>query len=441
MTAFRPTAPGWAVRDSVSLAPTDPTGPLAGASIAVKDLFDVPGRVSSFGCEAWRRSHPPAQRLAPLLADLLGAGAGVAGLAKLDQLAYALSGTVGEGDPPVNPRHPDRITAGSSSGSAAAVAGGEATLGLGTDTVGSIRVPAAACGIFGLRPSHGHLDVDGVLPLAPSLDVPGLLAARAAPLRAALEVVTAATAGGPGHGRDPFRRVLLPVDLIAEVDADTGRAVSAVAEQVAARVGCTVEPVEVLAVCDARAADLLARCQAREVWRTHGPWLQVWLGELADDVRERVERARTLAGSPPGERRSDRVRLRRLRQRCLDLTAGGTLVVMPVTPGPAPRRDAGTSGMGPFRAFAYRAALPASVCGAPQVVAPARCPSGELVGVGLLTAPGEDRGLLDLLTAVWADRPWIDVAPVAQGDDRRAAQPRDDVRSRAAERRRPSATW
>ena len=186
-----PPAACW-VPDSVSLRATSP-GPLDNVTVPVKDMTSVAGHVSSFGHPRWRATHGPGEENAPVLSGLLAAGASVAGLAKLDQLAYSLIGNAGEGAAPLNSRYPSRFTGGSSSGPAAAVAAGLTEAGLGTDTAGSIRVPAAACGLFGFRPTHGLVSTRGVLPLAPSFDVVGVLARRAAPLGQVMEVLLASS--------------------------------------------------------------------------------------------------------------------------------------------------------------------------------------------------------------------------------------------------------
>ena len=139
------------VPDSFAVAATG-SGVLDGRTLAVKDMFAIEGHVSSFGLARWRATHSAAAGTAPVIQALLAAGASIAGLAKLDQIAWSIVGNVGEGTPPLNPVYPDRFTCGSSSGPASAVAAGLAEIGIGSDTGGSIRAPAAACGLFGLRP-------------------------------------------------------------------------------------------------------------------------------------------------------------------------------------------------------------------------------------------------------------------------------------------------
>src|SRR5947209_10835611 len=191
------------VPNSRELAPTG-TGPLSGVRTVLKDCLAVAGHQSSFGHPRWRETHAAANCDAEIVSRLRHAGAEVVGLVKMDQLAYSIVGNAVEGEPPVNSYDPACFCGGSSSGSASAVAGGMAELGVGTDTGGSIRVPAAACGLFGIRPTHGRLSADGVIPLAASLDVVGFLAADPAPLARALAVsVKAAASGEVERGRFP----------------------------------------------------------------------------------------------------------------------------------------------------------------------------------------------------------------------------------------------
>src|SRR4030095_3448018 len=157
------------------LSPTG-TGPLDGLCFAVKDLIDVAGWKTGCGNPTWRQSHPTAVAHAVCVEQLLGAGARCSGKTILDELAFSLLGENHFYGTPLNPRAPDRVPGGSSSGSASAVACGLVDFALGTDTGGSTRVPANNCGIWGFRPSHDFISVAGVNPLAPSFDTVGILA-------------------------------------------------------------------------------------------------------------------------------------------------------------------------------------------------------------------------------------------------------------------------
>ena len=165
------------------------SGPLDGLSFAVKDLIDIGGYKTGCGNPSWRYSHPPATVNAVCVEQLLAAGARCVGKTVTDELAFSLLGENHFYGTPLNPKAPDRVPGGSSSGSASAVACGLADFALGTDTGGSVRVPASNCGTWGLRPSHGFISVAGVNPFAPTFDTVGILASSAAVLARAASVL------------------------------------------------------------------------------------------------------------------------------------------------------------------------------------------------------------------------------------------------------------
>ena len=152
------------------------SGPLNGLSFAVKDLIDIGGYKTGCGNPSWRDTHPVAAVNAVCVEQLLSAGARCVGKTVSDELAFSLLGENHFYGTPLNPKAPERIPGGSSSGSASAVACGLSDFALGTDTGGSIRVPSSNCGIWGLRPSHGFISLAGVNPLAPTFDTVGILA-------------------------------------------------------------------------------------------------------------------------------------------------------------------------------------------------------------------------------------------------------------------------
>ncbi|MFZ0888721.1 MAG: amidase family protein, partial [Candidatus Binataceae bacterium] len=151
-------------------------GPLAGLTFAAKDLFDVAGYACCFGNPDWLRTHAPARRSAPAIRMLLAAGATLVGKTLTDELAFSVAGENIHYGTPLNPRAPERTCGGSSCGSASAVAGALVDFALGTDTGGSVRVPAAFCGLYGMRPSHGRVPIEGVIAHVPSADTVGWMA-------------------------------------------------------------------------------------------------------------------------------------------------------------------------------------------------------------------------------------------------------------------------
>ncbi|KAF7120430.1 hypothetical protein RHSIM_Rhsim13G0168400 [Rhododendron simsii] len=150
--------------------------PLKGLTFAVKDIFDMEGYVTGFGNPDWARTHSAATTTAPAVLAMLNGGATCVGRTVMDEMAYSINGENKHYGTPKNICSPDRLPGGSSSGSAVAVGGMLVDFSLGTDTGGSVRVPASYCGILGFRPSHGVVSTSGVIPLAQSLDTVGWFA-------------------------------------------------------------------------------------------------------------------------------------------------------------------------------------------------------------------------------------------------------------------------
>src|SRR6516162_4999294 len=164
-------SPTWIVR----LATAGP-----GPRLAVKDCIDVAGLPTTVGCPVIAEQARPADQDAPVVAAARRSGAQIVGKTNLSELCWSALGTNAWSGTPVNPADPRRVPGGSSSGSAVAVAAGEADVALGTDTGGSVRIPAASCAVVGLKTTWGRVPVDGVYPLAPSLDTVGPLGADVA---------------------------------------------------------------------------------------------------------------------------------------------------------------------------------------------------------------------------------------------------------------------
>src|SRR5438477_6469238 len=149
------------------------TGPLAGLVGAVKDMYDIAGYRTGGGSPDWLAAASEATASAAAVRRILDAGATVIGKTICDEFFFSVTGANAHYGTPTNPRAPGRLPGGSSSGSAAATAAGACDFALGSDTGGSVRVPASFCGIFGIRPTHGRVSLAGAMPLAPSFDVPG----------------------------------------------------------------------------------------------------------------------------------------------------------------------------------------------------------------------------------------------------------------------------
>ena len=187
------------------LAAGQDPGPLAGVPFAAKNLFDVAGLTTLAGSKI-NADKPVASRDATAVARLRAAGAVLVGALNMDEYAYGFSTENTHYGPTRNPRDPSRIAGGSSGGSAAAVAGGLVPVTLGTDTNGSIRVPAALCGVFGLKPTFARVSRAGVVPLAWSFDHVGPFARDVADLAAAFDAIAGPDARDPACATRPATR-------------------------------------------------------------------------------------------------------------------------------------------------------------------------------------------------------------------------------------------
>ena len=194
-------------------------GPLAGLTFMVKDLFAIEGRKVSNGNPNFYQHATPARDTAPVITRLLAAGASCTGITVCDEFFYSVLGSNTHYGQPVNARAPEHVTGGSSCGSAAAVAASMCDFALGSDTGGSIRVPASFSGLYGLRPTHGRISLGGVTAMAPSYDTVGFLARDAALFRAVGQVLL----DGP-RVVSKIGRLILAEDFFGHAEASADQA-------------------------------------------------------------------------------------------------------------------------------------------------------------------------------------------------------------------------
>jgi amidase len=382
------------VPDSLRLKPKK-TGPLTGKTFVVKDCIAIAGHTSSFGIARWRETHPRSETTAPVVTNMLSAGAELLGMTKLDQLTYSLVGNIGEGTAPINPLYPDRFTGGSSSGSASAVAGKVADIGIGTDTGGSIRVPAASCGLFSLRPTHGRVNSAGVLPLAQSFDVVGILSRNPDALKSAFDVIDS-PGNRESHG---IGGIILPVDCLELVNPEIRDAVVRSAKLIAKSLGAEVVPKDFGFFTDVSAADLFTRIQGREIWSNYSGWVEQNRDFLIADVQSRLARAEGFSKSTPAEKKADSDALAEYRIKYDEFVEKGSIVMLPVMSDLPPKRTASTDELLQFRKMALRLNSPGSLSGCPETVMPVRCgASGLTYCVGLLGPRNGDWSLLNAVS-------------------------------------------
>ncbi|CAN5754501.1 amidase [soil metagenome] len=375
------------------LAVGSEVGPLAGTTLAVKDLFDVVGSVTGAGNPDFAAGRPPAGSSATAVTALVAAGATVVGKTITDELAYSLAGTNVHFGTPINVAAPGRVPGGSSAGSAAAVAAGLVDLALGTDTGGSIRVPASYCGTHGWRPSHGAVAMDGVVPLAPSFDTAGLFARDPSLLATAAGALLGA---GPGPTPTaPARLVLLaePLEIVAPDVAADVRRIARLLDPEAAEVELQLDLEE--------AATAFRHLQGREAWESHGRWIEQDRPSFGPGIGARFEAASQVTDAQVAAGRLVRSQVA---ETVRDLTAGGAVLVMPAAAGAAPPTRADASSHQEQRIRTLRLTSLAGLSGTPVVVAPLLRCEGLPFGVAFVGAPGSDLSLLHLVASLVGGR-------------------------------------
>lgn len=365
-------------------------GPLSGLTVAVKDLFDVAGTVTGCGNPDWAESHAPAAADAWAVAALSGAGARLLGKAITDEISLGLLGINRHFGTPLNPRAPDRVPGGSSSGSASAVAGGAVDVALGTDSGGSVRVPASFCGLYGLRPTHGRLPVTGMMTQAPSFDTVGYFAR---------DVETFARVGGVLLGEPvgdaPPAEVLVATDLFALADAPVRAALAPSVDRLDAAV-----PVRDAALADGDPLD----------WARHQRLLQQ--GEFHATFRDWIDRVNPrfsaeVAGAfasdgqiTPGALEAAKTFRAAASDRLDALLDGRRLLCLPTSPILPIRRQAR---LGEIRSAVHRIVdltAIAGLTGLPQVNLPVGAIGSVPVGLSLIGWRGGDARLLGAARAV-----------------------------------------
>ena len=372
-----------------------PSGPLAGLTFAAKDLFDVAGHPTGGGNPDWARQHPTPSKHAWAVQRLLDAGATLIGKTITDEVSLGILGENPFDGTPLNPTAPGHVPGGSSSGSASAVAQGFCDTALGTDTGGSVRVPASFCGLYGIRPTHGRLDLSGMMAQAPSSDTTGWFARDAATFARVSEVML----GEPTPSRLPATLVVA-VDAFGLADADTAAALTPMVRTLSSLIGYVRE--DLLAPPGLSIWSRAQRTlQPAEAWQTFRAWIE------RDNPRMQFSVARglvTAAAISENERQWAALMRTEARARLAWLVPPGAILCMPTTPFPAPATGLSLTALEPLRARISCLTSPGGLTGVPQVSLPGTLVDGRPVGLSIVGAPGSDATLVAVAKAMEAAR-------------------------------------
>ena len=367
--------------------PGSPGGPLAGLTFAAKDLFDIAGFVTGAGNPDWLRTHRPATMTAPAVQAVVDAGATLVGKTHMDELAFSINGENAHYGTPLNPRAPGRIPGGSSSGSASAVAGEVVDFALGSDTGGSVRIPASYCGTYGFRPTHGRISLAGVFPLAPSFDTVGWFAREASMLERVGRVLLV-----DNSEKSRPLRLLLADDAFTVADASVRSALQPTVDAVGELVGKTVN----VSLSGKGLEDWMLAfriLQGREIWASHGAWIRRVRPSFGPGVKERFEGVATIDADSIA--RAEIVR-QEVTARLDGLMKGGEVLCMPTAPVIAPLKNTAPKELASIRDRIMALTCIAGLASLPQVSLSAGAIDGCPVGLSLLARRDSDVVLLGL---------------------------------------------
>lgn len=360
-------------------------GPLAGLTFAAKDLFDVAGYPTTAGNLTWAATHAIPERSSPLIDQLLQAGATLVGKTITDELAFSLHGDNIHYGAPINSAAPDRVTGGSSSGSVAAAAARLVDFALGTDTGGSIRVPASYCGVWGLRSTHNSLSREGLVPLHHLYDTPGWFAHEAEIFARVADVLCKPSAYAP-------KRAVLLQDVASLADPifhePLARVQKALTKVISAPSRINIAEGESLH--DWRMA--YATSGGYEGWQIHGEWITKEKPQFAPAIAARWKAASEITADQAQAAREKAVRIRAHVRNIVDEQ---TVAILPSAASLAPLRNADPAEVDAIRLRTMAMTCVAGIAGLPQVNLPFRTAEGP-VGISLLGPAGSDAALIRL---------------------------------------------
>jgi amidase len=364
---------------------TTQQGPLAGLSFAVKDFFDIAGIPTAAGSPEWLATHPVPSHSTPIYDRLLAAGGKFVGKTHTDELAWSLNGENAHYGTPTNPAAAGRIPGGSSSGSASATSGGLVDFAIGSDTGGSVRLPASYCGVYGIRTTHGRIPLTAAVPLASSYDTAGWFARSPV----IMEEVGRVLLDNARPARRPTK-LLIARDLFNAVDPRVTAALQPALDHLIELIGGS-EDVDVAHGDYPAWRNVFRVLQSEEAWAAHGEWVTAVKPNFGPGVKERFAAAAVM---DPKEIFEAKALREKITARLLSLMTKDTILVLPTSPGIAPLLNTPADQLDVFRARAIELLCLAGHAGLPQISIPAATLDGCPLGLSIIGGKNCDEDIL-----------------------------------------------
>lgn len=361
-------------------------GPLKGLVFAAKDVFKILGSTVGNGHPMWMEAHGPDEFTSSIILRLLDAGADLVGKTICDELCFSISGENWHYGSPLNPHDLRRFTGGSSAGSGAATAGGLVDFALGSDCLGSVRVPGAYNGVLCIRPTYRRVPSDGEAPYCASMDVLGFLANSPDVFKKVGRVML-------GEDKNPtkIKRLLIAKDCMDAVDKDVAAALQPAIDHIGAAVG-DVREITVAEEGLDKWVEIFRMIQGYEVWESYGGWYRKYRPHLNRGPKERLEWASTITLQQYREAYAQRADIV---ARVDELVADGGILCLPTAASVAPLRTASLEEISATRLQSTKMLCISPLSGTPQINLPMVKQYDVPLGLTLIGARDTDLGLVD----------------------------------------------
>lgn len=359
-------------------------GVLSGKRFAVKDVFSIKGHISSAGNPDWLNTHEASETTAPVIVKLVEAGASLEGTTVTDELMYSLNGENYHYGTPVNPADENRIPGGSSSGSAVAVAASLCDFSIGTDTGGSVRVPSSYCGLYGIRPTHGLITIEDVIPLARSFDTVGWMAKDAETLLTVGKVLIDKVKASP------FTELFIADDAWELTDIEAKNKLRSYLDEISQYFSST-KHMRLANEGLKEWAEVFRMLQGKEIWEEHGEWIETYNPTFGPGIAERFQWASTLKdmdNTPFLEKR------RIIKDKMEKMLNDSGILIIPTVPGIAPKLNLPVEELEVRRNQTFQLCCIAGLSGLPQVNIPIAHIDGAPIGLSFIAGRNQDLKLL-----------------------------------------------
>ena len=363
------------------------TGPLKGLSFMVKDLFEVKGHKTGNGSPDFLAQNKAAKKTAPVVQKLIDSGACLTGITICDEFFYSLTGINAHYGSPVNVRARGRMAGGSSSGSAASVSASLCDFSVGSDTGGSVRVPASFCGLYGIRPSHGQINLDGATPMAPSFDTPGWFTQDAELLKVIGDVLLSENSQESGEFS-----LHIAKDAFAQATDDVNRILTSVCDKIGDKIPFG-KPVKINDGDFLEWREAFRIIQAYEVKSTTLKWVKANQPKLGPGIKERFQMAEQITDIQYKEASITRMNVC---NRLDEIMKMECVLVIPTTPVIAPLVSTPPDKLETFRQNTMALTCIAGLTGLPQITMPIAELNGCPIGLSIIGKKHSDKALLKL---------------------------------------------